>query len=735
MASTAALGRATVVLDLEGNAEAGLQRVGDRLAHLPQDAAQARRATSAVAGGLSQIREAGGGLSGMFGNLFGGATAGAQGLMSNALTPMAGMFTSLLGGMGVNELVDINNQYENTQRTMAGTLRALGLGGASFEESMGMSARLMAQIDQQAAALPGEAEDYIEVFKSTIPQLRGAVDYLQVGTSGATDEMGRMLDFSNTFTATMSSLGIGAQESAMALTRGLADSHGAMEQTGRVWMTMAPFIRQAAQDMDETATSASEFNNLSLETRTRILQSAMASGGLAEMVASAGQSWDAQIGTLESLTKKILRLGSTDIFHGLTTALSRVNGMLGNADGSLTDVGKNLSMMTTVMAGMAVAAGVLSLAMSPVALTIGAVGAAVYIVVDAVRQLEEGWDSIVAEEGPSQFAMMIWPLWTALKGLWEIWTNFNSDTGEGILSERTAAQLENAGMLDFVVNLSGGMWDLWQTLKEIGSYVIGGFQSAWGWLTNAWAYLGPKVTRLMTAFDDGGASMDVFFSGVGPLLEDFIDGLAEFADFALIAVGAVLDLMAAFDDSTPMSRVNEGVHDGVSALRALKTALDIVLIPFRLLMGAFDFGAYTAAHLMYTYEGIALSINKARLAMLEFTGTGSQAQLTQLRADIASGTNSRQEMRTNGDLEMGGFRRRMVREADQAEAVQGMMGANGTPDAAVIGNILATALRATQASKSAQAPTIVKLEVDGQTLAEVNTEHGQRQTERGGSAL
>jgi hypothetical protein len=162
-------------------------------------------------------------------------------------------------GFGVIEttrkLVEISKDYEETNLRIAGTLQAMGL-GTNFEETQRVAMLMMDAIEKKAAALPGEAEDYVRVFAQNIPQVIGA---------GITSLQG-IADFTSDYAAFAASKSIDSATAAIDLTRMLS---------GQAGMDVTTFSRELRNLIDQQYASAEAFNKLSAQQRLLVISDAL----------------------------------------------------------------------------------------------------------------------------------------------------------------------------------------------------------------------------------------------------------------------------------------------------------------------------------------------------------------------------------------------------------------------------------------------------------------------------
>ena len=511
--SATALGRVAIMVDMEGNAEHGLEGVSQQLRRMP---GQAGGATEAVSGRFSA----------MFSNIQGGLGS----LIEQASNPIEGLLGGALGALGLHALIDVNNEFDNTRRALAGTLETVGLATGGWENALSAANTQMTRIQSAAAMLPGEADDYIHAFQGAVPQLQAAAGFMAdfkdetghayTGMSGLNDTLSHMTDFTNQFMAVAIGKGVDTFSAAQFIPRALSQARGAIDQQSVAWQRLGPYIGVAAQHMGRTVQNAGDFNKLSLEMRTRILQAAITGEGLRNVITDASTSWDAQMGTLTTISKTMLRMATSPFFHLFSSGLGYINGLVMNTDGSFTDLGKTIQTMTELATYAGIAWGILSIAMSPMTWTVLAVAAGFYALAKGVQYVRENWDEISQHPiiqklklfydrivGTVQYVRENWdeisqhPIIQKLKlfydrivgtvtGIREIFSTLSGETGT--LSDETYNNLQELGILDFVVNLSAVLYRVWSYLEGLWDGLSAGF-------TEIWNGLEPIVEAMMDA--------------------------------------------------------------------------------------------------------------------------------------------------------------------------------------------------------------------------------------------
>ena len=204
------------------------------------------------------------GLLGGFGGLSGAAVAatGAVAAVGAAVVAVS------------KHAIELNSAFEDTAINIAGNIRAFNL-APTFEAATASASNALNQIENMAAKLPGETDQYVEVFKIALPK---AIE------SGMTD-IKAITDLTSRFTAVAVSGGVDAAQAGMDMFRMLAGQAGA---DVKMFTMLAPHLKMTAQ----------QFNKLTIEARRLAIDKSL--GNFTEMMAAAGNIFSSKMGEAES---------------------------------------------------------------------------------------------------------------------------------------------------------------------------------------------------------------------------------------------------------------------------------------------------------------------------------------------------------------------------------------------------------------------------------------------------
>lgn len=229
--------------------------------------------------------------------------------VTSGMERLAMVGVAAIGGvaaMGVRTLArglfDLHTQAEQTGVAIAGALSVNGAAGG-IDDGMRQAGAIMSQIRKDAAALPGEANDYITVFTTALPAA------LQSGFRSGLD----VSRFTNQFGALASTWGIDAAQGGRDL-RFMLQGHAGAQVA--MWTQLQPIIGKTAE----------EFNRLSAAERRVALEGAV--GRFAPMIGRMGPTMAAQIGTLKENWNELRKTATAPLFEHATAAVTRLNGYI-----------------------------------------------------------------------------------------------------------------------------------------------------------------------------------------------------------------------------------------------------------------------------------------------------------------------------------------------------------------------------------------------------------------------
>lgn len=261
---------------------------------------------------------------------------------AGAFRLLAAAGTAYLAAMSIRKIAQIGSEFEQNRIVIAGYLQTFNL-AKDFNVGLAASAAVMEKIRIAAAALPGEAREYIQVFRLGLPTVQAAIP----GT------LSDMLQFTNIYTAAAKSFGVDAAQAGRDLAMMLSLTGRAGTEV-KTFVTLLPFMQKFGGYANLTAKA---FNQMSQAARGDVLKKALASPGVAQMIAAMEKTFDAAWGATKSIAKELTRLGTKPLFEGMTRGLMAMNKSFISANGELTPlslkiIGIGETISRAIVAGM-----------------------------------------------------------------------------------------------------------------------------------------------------------------------------------------------------------------------------------------------------------------------------------------------------------------------------------------------------------------------------------------------
>lgn len=248
--------------------------------------------------GMTRAAKALGSLEGQFGGFRNKIAAiGSQfsNLGGGTLASFAG---AAAAGFGLQQAISLGQNYEDLQLSMAGKIKALGF-APTFVEGKKAAEGALVVINKLAAALPGEADDYIQVFNTSMTAAK---------TAGFTT-LDSIAEFTSNLTAIAIANQVAAGQAAADIPRLLGGHAG---QDVIMWTKLQAQIGMTAE----------EWNSLTDMDRGKRLQAIIANN--AEMLEASAATLSAQLGTVQSYLTAIAREGTRPIFEQAKVTIQSV---------------------------------------------------------------------------------------------------------------------------------------------------------------------------------------------------------------------------------------------------------------------------------------------------------------------------------------------------------------------------------------------------------------------------
>jgi hypothetical protein len=244
------------------------------------------------------------------------------------LLSMGTAVKAFVAGFAVKEIASIGSTFEQNQIQIAGFLSALGQ-SSDFNQGLIDAQGVIQQITADAAKLPGEAEDYIEVFKAGLP-------FVQAAMPGGS--LKDITDFTNHLTAIGKTFGLDAGLISREFDHMLSPGRGMASLRLPLFRQLLSFMHKIPGQAKLTAES---FNAMSAPQRLELLQKTFAT--LQPMLDASADSFDAMWGAAVSGAKTFVRLASQGVFKRMKAGLQELTALFINDKGTLTELGQSIA--------------------------------------------------------------------------------------------------------------------------------------------------------------------------------------------------------------------------------------------------------------------------------------------------------------------------------------------------------------------------------------------------------
>lgn len=254
--------------------------------------------TSGATQGMGAMSGAASRLGGVLDGLKGAARAVlGYGMMAGSLAAVGAI------GLLAHGIANVNGELDSTAVGIAGMVQAAEVdgtqGAAGWASSMGFAEQAMQQIRVDAAALPGTADDFIEVFRAGLaPALESGLEAVDVA------------HFTNRFGAVGIALRVDAPQIGRDLNLMLQGRAGAHVN---MWNRLKSTIGK----------TAAEFNAMSASARRMAIDTAM--DHYQPMIDAYANTWEAISSTTQSYGREVLRIATAPAFAVIKKELQSVN--------------------------------------------------------------------------------------------------------------------------------------------------------------------------------------------------------------------------------------------------------------------------------------------------------------------------------------------------------------------------------------------------------------------------
>lgn len=430
--------------------------------------------------------------------------------VQNTIGMVKAAVAGAVGGFTLDAVANLGQQFENTQNKMAGFLNALGY-AENYNDALQVSSSLMKKIELSAAALPGEAEDYVRVFTTALPQIEKSL-------GGTLDQM---VGFSNQMAAVGATFGIDSMQVAHDMMRMLQVGRGGAGLDVRTFTEMLPFLQKVEGYANLTTES---FNKLNEQARAQLLKKAVAQ--LGPMIDNAQNSFDALKGTAIATAKTMMRMATSPLFDGMKRGLAAVSSSFMDSDGNLTKLGASV-----VTVGKMFSTGLVG--------AVEGVANSISWVIANFDQLYRRVSNVVMPIFETKIDMVVRALPSLGAGL-DVLVAAVVPLGQALLQLHHVVQPLSDAVLGIVLAamppLMSGLAGFAETLTTFIPWFSQMLGNALGWIVPPLIAVGGAIGRLVAAI--------VHFAG--PILGILVGGVLKIVEYVSPVVGFLLDRLAAF---------------------------------------------------------------------------------------------------------------------------------------------------------------------------------------------
>jgi hypothetical protein len=238
-----------------------------------------------------------------------GATRAVQAAADAAAAGTAELSTRMIK-QGSREFSDLAGAAE-------GAFRKSATSAGTFTRAMQAAQQMMRMMVVDAAALPGEVNDYataMQIASSSVIQAVAGTRHSNVSS---------VMHFVNNLTAAGINAGIDSAQAGRDIMRMMTSGRGQAGLDVRTWTeVIAPYAR----DNRGNQLSATQFNALNAERRFEVL--ARVGNDLRNIMNQSADSWEAVLGALSSARNELIQQATAPIYKQIQSGLARFSAWL-----------------------------------------------------------------------------------------------------------------------------------------------------------------------------------------------------------------------------------------------------------------------------------------------------------------------------------------------------------------------------------------------------------------------
>lgn len=234
-------------------------------------------------------------------------------------------------------------EFDGLAGAAEGAFRKSATSAGTFTRAMQAAQQMMRMMVVDAAALPGEVNDYataMQIASSSVIQAVAGTRYSNVAS---------VMHFVNNLTASAINAGIDSAQAGRDIMRMMTSGRGQAGMDVRTWTeVVAPYAR----DNRGQQLSAQQFNALTAERRFEIL--ARVGNDLRNIMNQSADSWEAVLGALSSARNELIQQATAPIYKQIQSGLARFSAWLNDGVEHGTSILQRLTRVGEALSNVAI---------------------------------------------------------------------------------------------------------------------------------------------------------------------------------------------------------------------------------------------------------------------------------------------------------------------------------------------------------------------------------------------
>jgi len=234
-------------------------------------------------------------------------------------------------------------EFDGLAGAAEGAFRKSATSAGTFTRAMQAAQQMMRMMVVDAAALPGEVNDYataMQIASSSVIQAVAGTRHSNVAS---------VMHFVNNLTASAINAGIDSAQAGRDIMRMMTSGRGQAGMDVRTWTeVIAPYAR----DNRGQQLSAQQFNALAAERRFEIL--ARVGSDLRNIMNQSADSWEAVLGALSSARNELIQQATAPIYKQIQSGLARFSAWLNDGVEHGTSILQRLTRVGEALSNVAI---------------------------------------------------------------------------------------------------------------------------------------------------------------------------------------------------------------------------------------------------------------------------------------------------------------------------------------------------------------------------------------------